>query len=91
MVEMFKTVEIETRKLKTDGKNPNRLKKNKFEALKKNIKKYGFIVPIITNNNFLVADGEHRLKAAKELGLKRVSVIKLDVDEVDRRILRLFL
>jgi ABC-type transport system involved in cytochrome c biogenesis ATPase subunit/N-acetylglutamate synthase-like GNAT family acetyltransferase len=62
--------------------------KRQFEALKKSIQRWGFVVPIITNRDLLVADGEHRLRAAKELGMKQVSVVRLLVDEVDRRMIR---
>jgi ParB-like chromosome segregation protein Spo0J len=62
--------------------------KRQFKALKESIKRYGFVVPIITNKDLLVADGEHRLKAAKELGLKQLSVVRLPVDDVDRRLIR---
>ena len=71
-----------------DGHNPNRLGVRQFRALKESIKRWGFVVPIITNRDFLVADGEHRLRAAKELGMKQVSVVRLPVDDVDRRLLR---
>jgi ABC-type transport system involved in cytochrome c biogenesis ATPase subunit/N-acetylglutamate synthase-like GNAT family acetyltransferase len=74
--------------LKIDNENPNRLSPRRFEALKKSIQRYGFVVPIITNRDLLVADGEHRLKAAKALGMKQVSVVRLPVDEVDRRLIR---
>jgi len=74
--------------LTIDNENPNRLSPRRFEALKKSIQRFGFVVPIITNRNLLVADGEHRLKAAKALGMKQVSVVRLPVDEVDRRLIR---
>lgn len=81
-----KTVPID--ELTTDGFNPNFMSDKKFSALQANIKKYGFIVPIITNNEGLVADGEHRLRAAKALGMKEVAAIQLPIKDVDRRILR---
>ncbi len=62
--------------------------KRQFKALKESITRYGFVVPIITNKDLLVADGEHRLKAAKELGMNQVSVVRLPVDDVDRRLIR---
>jgi ParB-like chromosome segregation protein Spo0J len=74
--------------LTVDGMNPNRMGARRFEALKKSIERWGFIVPVITNKDLLVADGEHRLRAAKELGMKQVSVVRLPVDEVDRRLIR---
>lgn len=75
-------------KLKTDGDNPNEMTQKQLKALTKNIERYGFIIPIITNKNLLIADGEHRLKASKKLGMKNVPVVRLDIDTVDRKILR---
>jgi ParB-like chromosome segregation protein Spo0J len=73
---------------RTDKENPNRVFPRQFEALKKSIQRFGFVVPIITNRDLLIADGEHRLEAARALGMKQVSVVRLPVDEVDRRLLR---
>jgi ParB-like chromosome segregation protein Spo0J len=74
--------------LRVDGKNPNVMSKPKLEALKENMKRFGFLVPIIANRDLLIADGEHRLLAARELEMTEVPVIRLNVGEVDRRILR---
>ncbi len=79
---------VDVNRLLVDGENPNRMSPRRFKALKKSISRWGFVVPIITNRDFLVADGEHRLKAAKDLGMKRVSVVRLRVDDVDRRLIR---
>jgi ABC-type lipoprotein export system ATPase subunit/GNAT superfamily N-acetyltransferase len=79
---------VDVGKLCVDGQNPNVQSRRQFRALKESIKRYGFVVPIVTNRDLLVADGEHRLKAAKELGMKQVSVVRLPVDDVDRRLLR---
>ena len=72
----------------TDKNNPNKLSRRKFEALKKSIQKFGFVVPVITNKDLVVADGEHRLLAAKTLGIKQVTTIRLPLSEVDRRLVR---
>ncbi|MGD6810864.1 MAG: ParB N-terminal domain-containing protein [Candidatus Bathyarchaeia archaeon] len=74
--------------LKVDGENPNRMSKEQLERLKASIKNWGFIVPIITNKDLLIADGEQRYTAAKALGMTEVSVIRLPVEDVDRRLLR---
>jgi len=79
---------VDVEKLRVDGENPNRMSARQFKALKKSIRRWGFVVPIITSRDYLVADGEHRLRAAKELGLKQVSVVRLPVDDVDRRLIR---
>ena len=74
--------------IQTDGQNPNKMNKDQLERLKASIKKWGFIVPIITNKDLLIADGEQRFTAAKALGMTEVSVIRLPVEDVDRRLLR---
>jgi hypothetical protein len=79
---------IETEKLSSDGKNPNKMTKTQLDALKKNIERYGFLVPIVVNKDYIIADGEHRWLAAKELGIPAVPIVKVDVDDVDRRIIR---
>jgi ParB-like chromosome segregation protein Spo0J len=79
---------VKVSELKTDGENPNKMSKEQLERLKTSIQKWGFIVPIITNKNLLITDGEQRYTAAKALGMTEVSVIRLPVEDVDRRLLR---
>ena len=79
---------VATSELKVDGKNPNRMTRQEIDRLKKSFETWGFLVPIITNKDLLIADGEQRWTAAKELGMKEVSVVRLPVEEVDRRLLR---
>lgn len=74
--------------LRSDGQNPNRMTAQQTGSLILNIKRYGFIVPIVTNKDLLIADGEQRWNAAKTLGMKTVSIIRLPVEDVDRRLLR---
>ena len=52
--------------------------KEKMEELKGSIKKHGIIQPIIVRkmaNGYEIVAGERRLKAAKEIGLKKIPVI----------------
>ncbi len=79
---------VDTSSLKVDGKNPNRMTKEQHERLASSIKKWGWLVDIITNKDLLVADGEQRLIVAKELGMPQVGIRRLPVEEVDRRLLR---
>jgi ParB-like chromosome segregation protein Spo0J len=74
--------------LQFDGCNPNRLSREGMERLKSSIRKWGDIVPIVMNRDLLVADGEQRALAMKELGMTECSVIRLPVEDVDRRLLR---
>jgi ParB/RepB/Spo0J family partition protein len=59
-----------------------------FEALKQNIREFGFIVPVVADQNYVIADGEHRLRAANDLGFDSIPAVVLDVDDPDRRVLR---
>ena len=79
---------VDVDRLQVDNDNPNLMSARQFTALKKSIQRWGFIVPIITNRDLLIADGEHRLRAAKDMGMKQVSVVRLPVDDVDRRMIR---
>ncbi len=79
---------VDINQLQVDGDNPNRMKKKQLQALRKAIERWGFIVPVVTNRGLLVADGEQRLTAAGDLGRKQGPVVRLDVEDVDRRLLR---
>jgi DNA modification methylase len=79
---------ISTGKIIVDKSNPNTMSDKAFASLKRNIERYGFLIPVITNKELKIADGFHRWKAARELGLTEVPVIALDIDEIDRRMLR---
>ena len=74
--------------LRFDQDNPNRLTLMQLDRLKASIKRWGDIVPVVTNNELLVADGQQRVTAMKELGMTECSVIRLPVRDVDRRLLR---
>lgn len=87
-IEIPTTKLVDVNAIKSDGKNPNAMTKLNMRALEKNIKEFGFLVPIITNKDLLLADGEHRLQAAKNLGMNLVPVLRLNVNDVSRRMLR---
>ncbi len=74
--------------LKTDGQNPNRMTPRQLQRLRESILQFGFIVPVITNKDLLIADGEQRFTAGRELKMPRIPVIRLPVEDVDRRLLR---
>jgi ParB-like chromosome segregation protein Spo0J len=74
--------------LKFDQDNPNRMSRAQLDRLKASIKKWGDIVPVVTNSELLVADGQQRVTAMRELGMTECSVIRLPVEDVDRRLLR---
>ena len=84
--ENWEYVEIE--KLKIDNNNPNQMNNTQLEALKKNIQKFGWNMPIITDMEYMIADGEQKLQAAKELQLKRVPILRKKLTNAQRLIVR---
>jgi ParB-like chromosome segregation protein Spo0J len=61
-----------------------------FEKLKKSIKKFGFIDPIIYNTRTnRIVGGHQRWKAAKSLGLEKVPVVHVDLPEEQEKVLNI--
>ena len=79
---------VKISELKFDQDNPNRMSIAQLDRLKASIKRWGDIVPVVTNCDLLVADGQQRVTAMKELGMTECSVIRLPIKEVDRLLLR---
>jgi ParB-like chromosome segregation protein Spo0J len=86
-IPMSERVKISDLKIETED-NPNRMSLAQLDRLKASIKRWGDIVPVVTNSELLVADGAQRITAMKELGMTECSVIRLPVKDVDRRLLR---
>jgi len=76
-------------KLETDGDNPNEMTDEQFGLLCDRMRENGWLGgPIITNTDGLIADGEHRWRAAQEIGLTEVPVKQYDIDDATRRLWR---
>ena len=65
--------------------NNPRLNDNAVDYVANSIKEFGFKVPIIIDKDNIIVAGHTRLKAAKQLGLEEVPVIKAD-DLTDEQI-----
>lgn len=65
--------------------NPNRQSDHDFDLLKKSITEDGFTQPIIVllttnaHGKFPIVDGEHRWRAARDLGFTEIPVAKVDM------------
>jgi len=87
-----KTLNIGIDKIKENTYNPNVMDGKIFGLAKENIKREGFVGAIICRENpekkdeYIIIDGEHRWKAAKELGYEEISVIVLDKNLPDAMI-----
>lgn len=59
-------------KLHFDESNPNRLTQEQEKGLRHSIERFGYLVPIIINRDYVIADGEHRAKIYKEMGYEHI-------------------
>jgi DNA modification methylase len=62
--------------------------RDQLDRLKTSIKKYGFLVPIITNKDLVIADGEQRWIIANELAMPKVLIVRVPLEEVDRLLIQ---
>lgn len=75
--------------IKFDETNPNKLSAKQMEGLRQSMLTYGYLTPVIIDQNNVVADGEHRLLVYKQLGYTQIPVFKVDLQtDTDRKILR---
>lgn len=72
--------------------NPRNISIEDFENLKKSLIQYGCVRPLIINKKSdILVSGHQTLKAAKEIGLKEVPVLYVDLDEINEKKLNIAL
>lgn len=79
---------VDPKELKVDGENPNKMTDKEKESLWSNIQRFGWNMPIITDKKLLVADGEQKLIVALEHKLPKVPILKKELSDNERRIIR---
>jgi len=86
--EEYRPLLEDLRLLTKDGENPNRMTKRAREGLWKSMVKYGWIYPILVDKKGMLGDGEQRLETCLTNKEHYGPVLRLDVDDIDRRLLR---
>lgn len=80
---------VHPEELEVDGDNPNEQSEEMFGLLCKKMRQNGWIGgPIVSDTDGVIADGEHRWRAAQEIGLEEVPVKQYDIDDATRRLWR---
>lgn len=80
---------IDIKKIKTDGDNPNVMTIEQEQSLAESMDKFGYIGPIVLDQNYVIADGEHRFKMYKEFGVKTIPAYVLKFEnEGERKLFR---
>ena len=86
MEKKFKVEYVKLDDLKPSDYNPRRFSKQDFEQLKKSIKKFGVVDPLIVNSaenrKNVIIGGHFRYKVLKELGYKEVPVIFINIPDI---------
>lgn len=84
----IKIVQVEINQLKPSTYNPRHWTQDQIKKLKRSIKRFGFVDPIIANSNSnrknIVIGGHFRLEIAKQLGFKEVPVIYLNLPDIEK-------
>ncbi len=82
-------LEIENIKISLISENKNNSKlhpKSQIEKIKNSIDSFGFNDPIAVDEQFMIIEGHGRFKAAKELGMEVVPIIKLShLSELEKK------
>ena len=81
-------------KLKASMYNPRKdltEKDVEYKKIKRSIKEFGYIDPIIVNKDLTVIGGHQRLKVLKDLEYKEIDCVVTDVDKVREKALNIAL
>ena len=79
---------VDIKLLKKDGHNSNVMSDRSKTALKANIERFGWNMPIITDMKYVIADGEQKLDVALEMGLAKVPILMKQINVAERKIIR---
>lgn len=77
--------------LKLSPYNPREMLEQEFAKLKLSIQEFGFVEPIVINKAGMIIGGHMRWRAAKELGLKEVPCVEVDLPPEKEKLLNLAL
>jgi len=82
---------VNINKLKGMKYNPREISNFDKENLKRSIKEFGNVRPIVVNKDYTIIGGHQTVDALKDLGYKEVDIIKLDLTEEKAKLLNLAL
>lgn len=75
---------VEPNHLQANSWNPNRMNAPMYAKELQSIKDHGFVDPVTAYDDgdykYIIIDGEHRWRAAMDLGLKEIPVFLVDID-----------
>ena len=91
----MQTTFVRIDELKFSDYNPREISIHDFESLKRSIRRYGLVEPIVANHHLgrenVIVGGHQRVRAAKALGIAEVPVIYVDLPVSEEQLLNLAL
>lgn len=89
LIEQHPIIKLKIAALVFDPSNPNVMTDKQMHGLRASMQKFGYLTPVVVDQNNKVADGEHRAIVYKEFGYDEIPVIKMNLKtDADRRELR---
>lgn len=88
MTEQIQIVEVPINELRRSEYNPRKHDKDQADQLKKGLKEFGFVDPVICNNaegrENIIIGGHFRVEMAKELGIEKVPVVYVNIPNIEK-------
>lgn len=82
----MKTKEIKLSEVKEAEYNPRKISEKQLEQLKKSLKRYGCVRPLVINKKTgNLVSGHQMLRAAKEIGMTTLPHIIVDLDKTKEK------
>ncbi len=79
---------VDIDQLKFAEYNPRKATKKQYQQLKKSITEFGFVEPVVVNSaenrKNIIIGGHFRVKVAKDIGIKQVPVIYLNITDIEK-------
>ncbi|HEY9059326.1 MULTISPECIES: site-specific DNA-methyltransferase [Oscillospiraceae] len=85
---------IETLKIKPAEYNPRKDLKpgdREYEQIKRSIKEFGYLDPVIVNSDLTIVGGHQRWKVLKDLGYKEIDCVVVELDKTKEKALNIAL
>ena len=83
---------LKVKDLKYAPYNPRKISDEMLEKLKRSIKEFGYVEPIIVNQrNMQVVGGNQRLKVLEDLEIEEVEAVIVDLDDAKEKTLNISL
>lgn len=70
---------VAVEKLRGWPRNPRKISPEQRRALAENLRRYGFVDPIVVNSKLMILGGHQRVDVAKELGFKKIPVVRVNI------------